>query len=1829
MKKKLILSAGALIIIIVLIFAALAASAPSIVRKALSGAVNGTADFTDIKIGLSKASISGLSITDNTGCRAVYVPEAELSYNLIYIFSGKPLKCLRKIRISSPELDINHSGDGSINIASLFSKSGNDKDRLNGPETLDLECDAEILNAGISFSDYSIERRPLKMEMSGICLRSSYIRDAEKFSLDFKAEEIMPSKAEWSLKGEYSLKKPFCNINGGISSVDFASWLRLAAPELGIKALSGSSSVSVRCKGRGKTLQELADSIFAEASLSVKDYSLRVPMLGSDVSSVNAFISASKNGVSAERISGFFMGAPFNASISLSDYSKQSLSGKFSAENISHDKLLNMPLLAKTGASSLVSGGSTSVSGSVEGSISSPSVRLFIKSGGIDAGYSYIDSISASLEASRKSVAVHGIDCFTDGFHLKGSGWIFPDSRKLLLSFNGDGCPSFLPPQVSMSSAGCRFFVAGSFDNPVVAGELKASGLAASSDGTSMSIGNADSGFVYSGGSVYLPDLRISGNSGSIYSSAVYDINDSAVSASMRADSYGVTCNGASAVVSGDISVAGTASDPLASADISVQGSFSNYGGTFSVPASASKDFVNFSASGTACGMDIDAAGVASVPDKTVEAVFSVKGADSSYFSSSEELPSVKADLQGSVLRSPDFGVFSSDIFQSGKKTGKAATVFTDSSILAFAAFEKPEIGIPEKGALSIAKGTLDDAAFIISGTLNKLSAVGSASYNGKIAGLDLDAIDFGAYADGKKLVIENLSAIGADGSAYVSGVAYPGGRAELKASLSEINANSVLNNLDLSAFGIDVRQLLTNPDLVSFQGYAYLDSDLNLKKGDVRTKSRLFLPEGFWRNERIALFSTLASVNDRIMLDHFDLAMGISHFSGSGYAGLKPDSPVSLAIQAEKVNLSRILAVSPYHDIDIRGRADGEGIISGSVRNPVISAHVSINHPSFMGQRAKSLSADMRSENGTISLENMIINMPSGEIHGTGTILADGRMKMSLNADSLRCSDIICLKDFVDASSGEDGLLKMEAEVCGTQENPSGVLSFSTTPISFHKNRFDSVSGRIAYNEGRIKLDSISVRKGKEVYSASGDLALRLPINPARRGFITKFFTDADVTLSMENGRIESLMSVIPSLDEEPCSGSINGKISMNMSMAKRKSDINIDIKAENGSVYGFPFDILSLNIDRDGRAFKCLDIDFRSGDAFLKIGGDYDGDGEDKITFLSKNFRLESLRPFLVGVPENFLPAGRCDIDGFIAGSMRAPDIESKLHVADARLGNVPLGEINGKFTTDQTMMFVDFTGEVGGDLAIKPERESIIINGNEDGNILSADVSVSSDDGTASMRAKIPFGFERFMFQHKGDMIGGIKADYANLALLGIFMPLNGPAEGVLKADIRFAGSYPDMSVRGSASVKNANFTPYFLKNPIQDLNGTVVFDRKDVMADDISGKLGGGGFKAAARADIGGMNINSAHALIYASDLDIACSELFSGKVSGNLEFSVDGEKKKLSGNASIKDSVLSVSPAMIAAAAAGDEEEQEANSQPEKERSSKDDAKYDFETIRKLRLGLLDEDRQSAKSSKAADSDDSPFGKYIPDFFKGTEIDVNAEVADGVWGTFLSSQVQIKGNVKAMGSLEDPNLLGKLELSKGNIAIPLVAAPFKLREGTLEFSGKGYLPDMDIMAESNYDGYTAYLTVSGNAAEPKINIDGASSYYSDDMDYYASSSYSASSLSSMSNKYMSNRAFSSLIEFGVMSPILNALNRSIGLSDMSVEFNSNGYMVLRFARSLDKAERIFLTYEYSPDTNGVYRNLIGMEYRYKHGIRVRVSQDVKGSTYLWIQGNRKF
>ncbi|MBR0518747.1 translocation/assembly module TamB domain-containing protein, partial [bacterium] len=764
---------------------------------------------------------------------------------------------------------------------------------------------------------------------------------------------MSPSKSIWNITGKYSIENPYVNIKGNSSDVDLNSWIAMMLPERGIKVIKGKATADFLIRASSDELEGLADKLFFNGNFNMSDTDIRIPEVGTDIQNINLSASATKKSLILDKCTGFLFGAPFSITGDIADFSSKSLNFNGKVSNINHDRILKNSFVKSFGVNKFVSGGSSELKFNVGGTIEEPKLTAILNGKKINTNYGELASYSVEAEATKNSVYLSSLKGLFEGIDMKAHGWFFPTTKKVLLFASGNGYPYFLPSTVNISSAGFNAVVFGPIDNLTVSGDLKGYGVSAMGNG----LGNIDSGFLFADNSVYLPDLYINGNGGSVKSSAVYDLKDSKFNASVDANNFAVNSSGVLTSVSGTASVFGDPTNPVASGNLNIPNlNFNQYSiSNINVPVAGNSDIVDFSATGQTMGMNFRTGGQVSPSDKQVSASFEVSNIDSSSFShmvpKGMDIPEFKGSLSGSLAGSDDYGCFFvSNIFGNYTDNEKDMTRLIgkfgglvkndeNKSLIAYADVQNPTVKLPDKGVYTAFQGNVDQISAIASGSFEAISLLGTASFsNASVAKIPVSNANLEVNIDKKGIDIRNIAVNGEDGSLYITS----NNETDLIANLSAVNVNSLLNKADLTPFGIELGDFLKGSEIRNLQGLAYLRAKLKeTENSKYRAFGQFFIPDAVLGHEKFSLFSSVSFGNDILALKHFDLSIGSSNFAGVGQTGLNANSPISFDIKATRGNIEKLLAISSFRDIPVSGRFDGDLHISGTVKNIAIDGNV------------------------------------------------------------------------------------------------------------------------------------------------------------------------------------------------------------------------------------------------------------------------------------------------------------------------------------------------------------------------------------------------------------------------------------------------------------------------------------------------------------------------------------------------------------------------------------------------------------------------------------------------------------------------------------------------------------------------------------------------------------------------------------------------------------------------------------------------------------------------------------------------------------------------
>lgn len=276
-------------------------------------------------------------------------------------------------------------------------------------------------------------------------------------------------------------------------------------------------------------------------------------------------------------------------------------------------------------------------------------------------------------------------------------------------------------------------------------------------------------------------------------------------------------------------------------------------------------------------------------------------------------------------------------------------------------------------------------------------------------------------------------------------------------------------------------------------------------------------------------------------------------------------------------------------------------------------------------------------------------------------------------------------------------------------------------------------------------------------------------------------------------------------------------------------------------------------------------------------------------------------------------------------------------------------------------------------------------------------------------------------------------------ANLAVLGSFYPgLTAGGAGRLRAVLRGAGAEPQLS--GQMEIVKASFYLRDLPVGLDDVNGTIYFDRNRANIQKLAGISGGGtaalsGFVGLARGDL------TFRLQVQLNNVRLRYPEGVSNTVDADLALTGSSAASVLSGLVTVKRS------GFVVTGDAGN---------------------------------LLGGAGNSAAAAMTQN-----------EFLRNLQFDVRLRTApDAVFAVSYTSDLQLEGDLRLRGSPAKPILLGSIYASQGEVNF--FGNRYNISRGELLFYNTAAVaPQVDLDLETRVRGITVYLNVSGPLS--RLNI----------------------------------------------------------------------------------------------------------------------------------------
>jgi autotransporter translocation and assembly factor TamB len=427
--------------------------------------------------------------------------------------------------------------------------------------------------------------------------------------------------------------------------------------------------------------------------------------------------------------------------------------------------------------------------------------------------------------------------------------------------------------------------------------------------------------------------------------------------------------------------------------------------------------------------------------------------------------------------------------------------------------------------------------------------------------------------------------------------------------------------------------------------------------------------------------------------------------------------------------------------------------------------------------------------------------------------------------------------------------------------------------------------------------------------------------------------------------------------------------------------------------------------------------------------------------------------------------------------------------------------------------------------------------------------------------------------------------LKADLKedDLDLLSLIIPLEGKTQGTLLGTMGVYGMYPDIMVEGFLAIKDGEIQPRVLKKPITSIAAMIQFFDDKVAIKNLEGRMGQGRFAIGGEIDFARSSLKSVDLKIAGKDLAVFAKDYFSGIADIDGTLKGDGSQQVLTGKIATRNATFHIPNA-----------------------------------------DLTREPEESERLLKK-------FKESLPPGLRNIYAKVDLELGNDTWLTFLDSSLLTKGSLSVMGQVPEVALVGEVDLYRGTFNVPILEVPFKVYQGKAYFDGQGWSPYLALVAEATIGQYQINMDLTGKMDNPRIELTSEPPLRQDAIERMVSGNPMVTSLSSgaLQNDLMATRLAERLLDINLVQPLFLAIGRTFSLTDVSLEYAYGKTYTMRLAKALDPKERFLLTYERIMGDFGEMDRLWGIEYRYKRGMLLRISQNAQGNSYFWIQTRYSF
>lgn len=667
-------------------------------------------------------------------------------------------------------------------------------------------------------------------------------------------------------------------------------------------------------------------------------------------------------------------------------------------------------------------------------------------------------------------------------------------------------------------------------------------------------------------------------------------------------------------------------------------------------------------------------------------------------------------------------------------------------------------------------------------------------------------------------------------------------GKTELQYADAKIGAGSVTAHGVIDGAPLDILvqagdiPLSTVLPAVGLQGYGLLTAraDLFGSLDNLSGNISLEASEAVVAQQPLRLLqANFTLANGLLVVDNFLAQMNYGIHVVHGFIDImSPEQAVDLQVISQNVRLEPLAAIA-FPEQRITGNMDNVLFVTGTVKNPLIKGDILMTEGSYEGQFVELVKGRYEYSDDILSLHDFNIVIMQTKLLLNGYLHSSGELNFEINGDNVRVESFPQLEE-VNAYGG----INLHGLLTGSIDKPMFNGTVKSDSVTINGQELRNINGE-AWSEGGIQnYLRINFAQSEGTYYLDAGLN------------ISERFMSG--TLEVNNGDVKSLLAV--GGQKLNVDGRLNGNIELNS--GGRRTGMKIDAQIIDGSIGKVPLEKVDVGLHIHKGKITVQRFEGQQGSGKILGTGVADLNGEINLEFGGNNLDASLLtalmdRPIEVKGNLSFLVQA--------TGTAEKPIVSASLNVSPGIIENVTFDNFYGLFSMKEDQFSID-------QLFIEKDVYK-----------MSAYGTVPVDLLRAKENRKNP----------NAQMDVVLRFDNADLSIIpSVFGTQVDWGMGETKGNLNVKGTLEKPSLYGEVKILDGALKFKQLRNPLEKINLSVVFDNDKITLDKFNANMGNGTINALGNFDINDVASKNNYISIKTDKLALA-SDIVTGEVTTDL------------------------------------------------------------------------------------------------------------------------------------------------------------------------------------------------------------------------------------------------------------------------------------------------------------------------------------------------------